>query len=190
VSVYGLSVEPATPLGRWVEEGRETLPDEDGYGREYLAVAERLRGAGYRHYEVSNFALPGREARHNGAYWRGVPYLGLGNGAHSFIAPERWWNHRDWMAYRRTVEAGEPPLADAERLDPEAAGLERIWLELRTAEGVARSDLTSEQRRVAEAWEPEGWVVDDPERLRLTPEGWLLLDRLSVALDGAGAGVA
>lgn len=186
VSVYGLSVEPATPLGRWVDEGRETLPDEDRYGREYLRVAERLRDAGYHHYEVSNFALPGREARHNAAYWRGVAYLGLGNGAHSFVAPERWWNHRDWMAYRRTVEAGELPRSDAERLGPEAAGLERIWLGLRTVEGLDRAGLTPAQRRVADSWRSAGWAAEDAERLRLTPEGWLLLDRLSVELDAAG----
>ena len=187
ISVYGLSVEPDTPLGRWVAEGRETLPDEDRYGEEYLRVADRLRRAGYEHYEVSNFALPGREAVHNAAYWRGVAYLGLGNGAHSFVAPERWWNERDWPAYRRRVEAGELPRSDAERLTAEAAALERIWLGLRTADGLALSSLSERQKARAAEWARTGRAEVEGGRVRLTPEGWLLLDRLAVELDEAGA---
>lgn len=184
VSVYGLSVEPETPLGRWVAEGRETMPDEGRYGREYLRVAERLAAGGYHHYEVSNFARPGKEARHNGAYWRGVAYLGLGNGAHSYVAPERWWNHRDWPAYRESVESGSRPVAESERLDAEARELERIWLGLRTADGLPLAELTPAQRALAADWERSGWAQAD-ERVRLTPDGWLLLDRLAVELDAA-----
>ena len=190
VSVYGLSVEPDTPLGRWVAEGRETLPGEDRYGEEYLRVTDRLRAAGYHHYEVSNFALPGREARHNAAYWRGVPYLGLGNGAHSYVAPERWWNVRDWPAYRARVERGERPVAESERLGPDAVELERIWLGLRTDRGLDRSTLTPAQAARAADWERDGLAESAAGRVRLTPEGWLLLDRLAVELDAAGTGVA
>ncbi|MGK7312165.1 MAG: coproporphyrinogen-III oxidase family protein [Candidatus Longimicrobiales bacterium M2_2A_002] len=190
ISVYGLSVEPDTPLGRWVAEGRETLPDEDRYGEEYLRVTDRLRAAGYHHYEVSNFALPGREARHNAAYWRGVAYLGLGNGAHSYVAPERWWNVRDWPAYRARVERGERPVAESERLDPDAAELERIWLGLRTDRGLDRSRLAPAQAARAADWERDGLAERAGGRVRLTPEGWLLLDRLAVELDAAGTGVA
>ena len=187
ISVYGLSVEPDTPLGRWVAEGRESLPDEDRYGEEYLRVAERLSGAGYHHYEVSNFALPGREAVHNAAYWRGVAYLGLGNGAHSFVPPERWWNERDWPAYRRRVEAGEAPRSDAERLTADAAALERIWLGLRTADGLAVASLDEAQRARVAGWERAGRAELGDGRVRLTPQGWLLLDRLAVELDAAGS---
>lgn len=188
VSVYGLSVEPGTPLGRWVEEGREVMPDQERYGSEYLRVSERLRDAGYHHYEVSNFARPAREAVHNRAYWRGVPYLGLGNGAHSYLAPERWWNHTDWPVFRRAVESGRLPRAGSERLSPEAAELERIWLALRRAEGLDRAALSPGQAELVRAWEGRGWAEPDPGRVRLTAEGWLLLDRLTVALDAAGGG--
>src|SRR5690606_18225905 len=95
VSLYGLTAEPATPLGRWVGEGRETLADEDAYEAEYMLAADRLAAAGYVHYEVSNFARPGRESRHNSAYWTGAAYLGLGPSAHSYVPPERRWNLRD-----------------------------------------------------------------------------------------------
>ena len=185
ISVYGLSVEPGTPLGRWVEEGRDEVADQERYGAEYLRVSERLRDAGYHHYEVSNFARFGREAVHNGAYWSGVAYLGLGNGAHSFVAPDRWWNHRDWTAYRTAVESGKLPRSDGERLSPEAVRLERIWLALRTAEGLERADLTPAQERLAKGWEEAGWAAQDRQRVRLTPQGWLLLDRLAVELDSA-----
>ncbi len=190
ISVYGLSVEPDTPLGRWVAEGRETLPDEDRYGEEYLRVADRLTSAGYEHYEVSNFALPGREAEHNAAYWRDVAYLGLGSGAHSYVAPERWWNERDWPAYRSRVEAGELPRSDAERLTADAARLERIWLGLRTAAGLDLAVLDPAQEERVAQWARAGWAERGDARVRLTPEGWLLLDRLAVELDAAAGGVA
>jgi oxygen-independent coproporphyrinogen-3 oxidase len=186
ISVYGLSVEPDTPLGRWVAEGRETVGGEEQYEEEFLKVADRLRRAGYVHYEVSNFALPGREARHNTSYWRGVPYLGLGNGAHSFVAPARWWNHRDWAEYRRALEEGRSARADQETVGPAEARLERSWLGLRTSEGLAREELTPAQLKRAGEWERRGWLEPDPERLRLSVRGWLLLDRLAVELDELG----
>jgi oxygen-independent coproporphyrinogen-3 oxidase len=185
ISVYGLSIEPDTPLGRWVAEGREQAASEEQYREEYLRVAERLRGEGYHHYEVSNFARPGREARHNAAYWSGAPYLGLGNGAHSYIAPERWWNHRDWARYREAVERGETPRADSERLGAAETRLEGLWLGLRTADGLERARLEPGQVDRVRHWESRGWAESDPDRVRLTAEGWLLLDRLAVELDAA-----
>jgi oxygen-independent coproporphyrinogen-3 oxidase len=186
VSVYGLSVEPDTPLGRWIAEGREPAPDPDRYAEEYLRVAERLRAEGFHHYEVSNFARPGREAVHNAAYWRGVPYLGLGNGAHSFAPPERWWNHRDWIAYRQAVAEVGHGRAESEEVGLEAAALERVWLGLRTSEGVPRDGLDPAQMSRVEEWDRRGWTEPDSDRVRLSPVGWLLLDRLAVELDGAG----
>jgi oxygen-independent coproporphyrinogen-3 oxidase len=190
ISVYGLSVEPDTPLGRWVAAGREEVPDQDRYQDEYLALARRLRDAGYRHYEVSNFALPGREAKHNAAYWQGAPYLGLGNGAHSFVAPERWWNPRSWDEYRDRVARGRIPRDGSERLTAREERLERLWLGLRTAEGLERGRLSPAEAEAARDWVSRGWAVKDELRLRLTPEGWLLLDRLAVELDAAVAEVA
>jgi oxygen-independent coproporphyrinogen III oxidase len=185
VSVYGLTVEEGTPLGRWVAERREAVPDPERYRDEYLLVARMLRGAGYVHYEVSNFARPGKESRHNAAYWSGVPYLGVGNGAHSFDGVRRWWNHRDWLEYRSVLERGESPCADQEVVGPAGARLERIWLGLRTAEGLARHELAPPALARVDAWIASGWASPDPDRVRLTVEGWLLLDRLTVELDMA-----
>ncbi len=187
VAVYGLSVETGTPLARWVAEGRESVPDAERYADEYLAVADRLAAEGYEHYEVSNFARPGRESRHNRAYWEGVPYLGLGNGAHSYLPPRRWWNHRGWQEYRTLVARGELPRAGHEELDTAGARLERYWLALRTREGLPARKLEDGGRALVSRWVEQGWAAPDTERLRLTPAGWLLLDRLAVELDATAA---
>jgi len=183
ISLYGLTAEPGAALGRWVREGRVQLPGEDDYAREYLLAAERLSSAGFRHYEVSNFALPGHEARHNSAYWTRAPYLGLGPGAHSFLPPVRRWNLRAWAAYRDAVRAGAPAVAESEVVDDEAARLESVWLGLRTDRGLPLEGAT--RRRLAAAWVEAGWAWPHADALRLTPAGWLLLDRLAVELAAA-----
>ena len=185
LSLYGLTAESGTPLGRWVASGRERMADDDAYAAEFLRAAELTAAAGLAQYEVSNFARPGRESRHNLAYWIGAPYLGLGPGAHSFLPPVRSWNRRDWAGYREDLAQDRSPRAGEEQVDPAAARLERIWLGLRTAAGVARDELTPAQRDLVEMWREVGWAAPDPARLRLTTRGWLLLDRLAVELDGA-----
>jgi oxygen-independent coproporphyrinogen-3 oxidase len=182
VSLYGLTAEPATPLGRRVADGKEVLADEDRYAAEFLEAAERLGAAGFRQYEVSNFARPGRESRHNQAYWRHRPYLGLGPGAHSFVPPHRFWNVRDWTEYRSRLEAGTTAEAGRERLGTGELDLERIWLGLRVDDGMPLRDLGVVQRERVRRWSDAGWARLDRDRVRLTPSGWLLLDRLAVEL--------
>ena len=106
VSLYGLTAEAGAPLGRWVKEGRESLAAEDRYADEYLLAHERLTAAGFEHYEVSNFGLPGRRSRHNFTYWTGAPYAALGPGSHAFYPPLRRWNVRSWDDYRRMLLVG------------------------------------------------------------------------------------
>jgi oxygen-independent coproporphyrinogen-3 oxidase len=183
VSLYGLSVEPGTPLGRAVAEGREPAVDDERYRDEFLEAADRLARAGYEHYEVSNFARPGYASRHNAVYWDGRPYLGLGNGAHSYVHPVRRWNVRDWGAYAQRVRDGESPEEGRESIDATAESLERIWLALRTREGLVLGGLTEEARSLVSRWEGAGLAQVSADRARLTPEGWLLLDRLAVELD-------
>ena len=89
VSLYGLTVAEGTALGRAVVEGRERPAEEERYCEEYLLASRFLTEHGYHHYEVSSFALPGRESRHNPVYWFGEPYLGLGSSAHSYLHPRR-----------------------------------------------------------------------------------------------------
>lgn len=188
VSLYGLTVEPETPLGRAVAEGREEPVDADRYRDEFLLAAEVLGAAGYEHYEVSNFARPGHTSRHNSAYWEGPSYLGLGNGAHSYVHPIRRWNVRDWRTYREAAHEGRLAVAGHEEIDSEQAKLERIWLALRTRRGVALEDLGQGGREEADGWVDRGLATLSGDRLVLTAEGWLMLDRLTLKLDGLTVG--
>ena len=189
MSLYGLTVEYGTQLGRAVREGKESPVDEEQYRNEFLRAAEVFTAAGYVHYEVSNFALPGREARHNSVYWQGDPYLGLGNGAHSFAAPVRRWNVRDWEEYRACLSRDTSPEVERETVDDEADALERAWLGLRTRAGIPWSALGSKQESLVHRWVSQGLAERDEGQVRLTVEGWLLLDQLAVDLDNArGAG--
>ncbi len=141
ISSYQLSVEEGSMLARLVEKGVWREASEELCSRQYSMLCETLAEAGYNHYEISNFAQPGFEAVHNSAYWRHVPYVGLGPGAHSFLekngAPIRRWNKSDLQAYI------ENPLevSEYESLTSEQLTLEHIMLGLRTAEGVPASYL-------------------------------------------------
>jgi oxygen-independent coproporphyrinogen III oxidase len=183
ISLYGLTAEPATPLGRRVAMGRERLADEDDYTADYLLAARRLTAAGFRHYEVSNFARPGHESRHNAAYWQHRPYIGIGPGAHSFLPPHRIWNVRDWAEYCRRLECGESAEEAREELGESDVALERIWLGLRSDDGVQDSDLGAVQRALVRGWVQAGHAHHRDGCIRLTPTGWLLLDQLAVELD-------
>lgn len=178
VSLYGLTAEPAAPLGRWVEEGRERLADPETYADEYLEAAARLAAAGFGHYEVSNFAKPGRESRHNQAYWEGGAYIGLGPGAHSSVPPRRWWNVRDHATWAARLDCGDSAIEDEEVVTGDAAVLEQAWLQLRTWAGALCR--TAGQRDLARMWEERGLAAIDGDRVTLTPAGWLILDKLAV----------
>jgi oxygen-independent coproporphyrinogen-3 oxidase len=188
VSLYGLTVESSTPLGRAVREGREDPVDEERYREEYLLAAEILAGAGFEHYEVSNFARPGHASRHNQAYWSGQPYLGLGNGAHSYVHPVRRWNQRSWPQYRGAVLAGRSPEAGREVLGEEAIRLERVWLSLRTSRGFTAEGLPPRASALLSRWTHAGLATRCGGRVRLTAEGWLVLDQLAVELDACLSG--
>src|SRR5207247_8701015 len=99
-SLYGLTVEPRTPLDRWISRGATRAPDDERYAEEYLTAHRRLTRENYEFYEVSNAARDGFRSKHNSAYWSGRPYVGLGPAAHSFDGTTRRWNIRAWEAYR------------------------------------------------------------------------------------------
>lgn len=185
VSLYGLTAEAGTPLGRWVAEGRESMAGEDEYAEQYLLAARLLSDAGFAHYEVSNFARPGRESRHNQAYWNGSAYVGLGPGAHSLLPPLRRWNVRDWNDYRERIGQGRLAVEGNEVIEPDTASLEDAWLGLRTQSGVALERLSERQLSLTRSWTSRGWGVTQADAFRLTAEGWLLLDRLSVEIASA-----
>jgi oxygen-independent coproporphyrinogen-3 oxidase len=178
LSLYGLTVEPHTPLGRWVDRGEVHATPDDRYAAEFLEAHDRLTSAGYQHYEVSNYGKPGGVAQHNSAYWRRVPYLGLGPSAHSANGNQRWWNIREWAEWDRALADGGDSVAGAEELSPESIRIEELYLGLRTSNGLATELLPPE---VLRAWDDQGWAEEVGDRVRLTAEGWLRLDALVAA---------
>ena len=177
VSLYGLTIEQGTPLGRWVARGAVSEAPEERYEREYLAAHDRLVSAGLEHYEVSNFARPGFRSRHNSMYWSGRPWLGLGPSAHEFDGRRRRWNVAPYAEWVRRVCVGRDPIAGEELLTDENRATERTYLALRTDVGLT---LSEDQARRVIPWIEAGWAsIHDGGVLRLTPEGWLRLDTLA-----------
>ena len=142
ISSYQLSVEPGSMLARLVEKGAWSEASEELCQEQYSALCSVLASAGYHHYEISNFAQPGFEARHNSAYWRHVPYVGLGPGAHSFLPSVRKWNRPDLQSYLAAAQGGDfTSVQERETLDADQLTLERIMLGLRTSNGLPESYL-------------------------------------------------
>lgn len=202
LSLYGLTVEPHTPLAKWVAGAKAHEAPEERYADEFLLAHQRLGAAGFDHYEVSNYARADKRAIHNSAYWQRRPFLGLGPSAHSGIGDRRWWNVREYAAWmdaggetarRRVGEGAEgypSTVVGWETLDAERIRLEDLYLGLRTSDGLAADRLPAE---IVASWVHEGWATTSPPdplslsgegehdtgaRVRLTAEGWLRLDAL------------
>ena len=178
LSCYALTIEPATPLGRKVEAGLVPAPDPDLQADMYDIACEVLRGGGYRHYEVSNWALPGFECLHNLGYWEERPYLGLGAGAHSYRDGRRWWNVRPPQQYLAEVEAGRLPIGGDEHLSEDERRTERIFLGLR-ARGVAAAEIDPD---ALDPFVADGLAERVDGRVTLTDRGMLLANEVVLAL--------
>ncbi|WP_316348728.1 radical SAM family heme chaperone HemW [Desulfuromonas acetoxidans] len=139
VAIYGLSVEPGTPLAAAEASGRWSQSDEADYQRHYLTLSEQLIRHGFDHYEISNFCRPGEACRHNLGYWQRRPYLGIGAGAHSFLGQgdgERWHCPDDLNAYLRALQHGQLPRQQLETFSHGQAVSEAAYLALRCGKGV------------------------------------------------------
>jgi putative oxygen-independent coproporphyrinogen III oxidase len=171
VSDYALTVEPGTPLA----SDPTRYPDDDDQAEKYALADEVLGDAGLRNYEISNWARPGHECRHNLLYWRQGDYRGIGCAAHSHERGRRWWNVRTPERYIAAIESGRSPVAGSEELDDATRLLEGLQLSLRTSDGV-----------------PTGVLADDPDltrlvlrdgvRARLTVHGRLLANEVALRL--------
>ena len=179
VSAYALTIESATPLGRKVASGLSPAPDPDLQAEMFTLACELLGAAGYVHYEVSNWARPGLECRHNLVYWRREPYLGLGAGAHSFCGERRWWNLRPPLAYLEAVESGVDPIGGHELLGADERRLEDVSLRLRTREGIAGRELDPD---AVDPLVDAGLLERLEGRVIATEAGMLLLNQLVVEL--------
>jgi oxygen-independent coproporphyrinogen III oxidase len=181
LSCYQLTIEPHTPFEKWQKKGLYEGPGEDTARSLFLQTSRFLKENGYIHYEVSNFAKTGgHKSRHNGKYWRHVPYLGLGPSAHSYRDRMRWWNVRSLKRYCEALSPGCGPSGGSETLTDEQMNLETVALGLRTMEGISLGDLPPTpglDSRISHM-EDSGWVSVQGGRLVPTPEGFLLADSL------------
>jgi oxygen-independent coproporphyrinogen-3 oxidase len=187
ISAYGLTVEPRTPLGRWVAAGQVVPAADERHADEFLAVHAVLVAAGFAHYEVSNYGRPGHASRHNQACWTGADYLGLGPAAHGLADGERRWNLGPWPAWSAALARGDDPVAGRETLTAAQRALERVYLGLRTTSGLAAHDPALEPRHVAAARD-QGWLTIADGRVSATPDGWLRLDALVARLTTSAFG--
>jgi oxygen-independent coproporphyrinogen-3 oxidase len=190
LSLYLLEVHSGTPLAAQLREGRWPEPDADVAAEMYRLLVARTRAAGYEHYEISNFCLAGREARHNLKYWTGAPYYGFGSSAHSYDgARVRWSNERDAARYCELLETRGSALVETNELSEREAGAEALFLGLRLMRGIdleahrdrfgtdVRREYAADLSRFREA----DLIEINGDLLRLTPSGVLLSNEVFAA---------
>jgi oxygen-independent coproporphyrinogen-3 oxidase len=186
LSCYALTVEPRTALWHMIETGKAVTVDPDQQARMFLLLMDSLEKAGYEHYEISNFAKPGKRSRHNSAYWKGKTYLGIGPAAHSFNGSRRMWNIQNNTSYTSKIEAGVLPLTE-ETLTAIEQWNEYIMTSIRTMEGISLKRIAeqfgveqSEQLLLhAATWLKRNLLQQTDEHLCLTREGKLLADQIA-----------
>lgn len=191
LSLYLLDVHEGTPLADQINRGMRPRPDDDVAAEMYAMMIAQVCSAGYEHYEISNFCLPGFGSKHNTKYWSGDPYYGFGCSAHSFDGRRRRWaNERDAMKYVAMIENAESPVIERTDLDKEATRAESIFLGLRLMRGIdlqnyrlrfgrdLREEYNGELARLSEA----GLIQLDDQVLKLTTRGALLSNEVFAAL--------
>lgn len=186
ISCYGLKVEPGTPL--WQQRQSAALPDDDAQADMYLWTVDYLAKQGYAQYEISNFARPGFESRHNLKYWQLGEYAGFGPGAHSDLGGVRFAYERDLDAYI----AGELRLSEMERIPPLDRDLEYIMLSLRTVQGIDSAYFERQFRQkfrpmeeLLTQYEAHGLAARTELGWRLTPRGFFVSNAIIVSLQEA-----
>ena len=173
VSAYALTVEAGTPLA----DDPARHPDDDDQADKYLLADARLTAAGYGNYEISNWAQPGEQCRHNLLYWRQGDYVGFGCAAHSHRAGRRWWNVRTPDRYIDLVAADAPTEASSEQLDGDRRRIEGLQLSLRTSDGVPVGSFDDGDLDLF-----ADLVVVDDGVVRLTAQGRLLANEVAVRI--------
>ncbi len=183
VSAYALTVEAGTPLGKAVAAGSARAPDDDDQADKYVVADDLLTAAGLGWYEISNWARPGGECRHNLLYWADADYVAVGCAAHGKSGPRRWWNVRTPERYIEAVRSGGPTAAEAgaETLPEPDRRRELLGLALRTRAGIAPGDAEPAARADLTA---AGLLEDRPDRVVLTRSGRLLATEVTLRLVG------
>ena len=184
ISAYHLTIEENTRFGRMLSRGELNEVAEECSEAEFLQVHNSLAQAGFEHYEVSNYALPGYRSKHNSSYWRGVEYLGIGPGAHSFNGEMRRWCEQGVEEYIHGVAYGSEELSQRDKMN------EYVMTSLRCVEGLSLAkvecDFGEQERerleREASRMELKNLLLNDGEVLRIVPENMLLSDMVISSL--------
>ncbi|MEH2227175.1 radical SAM family heme chaperone HemW [Nostoc sp.] len=180
ISIYDLTIEPGTAFGRYYKPGDTPLPTDEATVKMYQMGQQVLTSAGYEHYEISNYAQPGHQCRHNRVYWENRPYYGFGMGAASYVEGKRFTRPRKTREYYQWVQAGG--VIDCDVTPPKEVLLETLMLGLRLAEGLSLAALAEafgeakveEICRCLQLYFEKGWVEVAEGRLRLIdPQGFL-----------------
>ncbi len=189
ISSYSMTVEPATALASFISKGKQKPMDENQSARQFEILMDELESAGFEHYEISNFAKPGRHSRHNSNYWEGVNYIGIGPSAHSFNGETRQWNVADNMKYIQALQSNKIP-SEIEHLTVENRVNEYIMTALRTSKGMDlnlisqrfNSDYSSLIQQNLEPFLDKGWAIIADQTVTLTKEGKLFADHIASEL--------
>lgn len=188
LSCYGLKVEENTPLYARVQQG-EILPDDDAQADMYLWMVSRLEQAGYHQYEISNFARPGMQSRHNLRYWLTRPYLGFGPGAHSDFGGQRFSLIRNLDKYIQGIQNGLPVMDSCQSISHWERAREYLMLRLRTTQGIHPEEYSRTYSMSFDPLQPlllnyrkQGWVTQQGGHWHFTPEGFLLSNPLIAQL--------
>jgi oxygen-independent coproporphyrinogen-3 oxidase len=185
LSCYALTVEPKTPLHKMIRQGISADTNPDKQSEQFLLLMDWLKIAGYEHYEISNFALPGFRSRHNSSYWQGKKYLGLGPSAHSFDGSSRQWNIANNAVYIDSLAKGIIPF-EKEVLTASQRANEYIMTSLRTSEGMNLDRLGDEEKEKvladARKYLEHGSMKKEGNFLVLTNEGRLIADGIAASL--------
>lgn len=181
ISAYALSWHGGTLIGQAIQQGILPEPDTDLVAEMQFETARYITEHGYEHYEISNFCRPGYHSKHNQSYWEGIPYLGLGPSAHSFVEDKRFWNVRDVMQYIHHLSNSQLPVESEEDLSEEDKRLESIALGLRTSKGLLKNVVLDKNSEI-ELLIEKGLAKVASERLCLTEEGFLLADEIATRL--------
>ena len=181
ISAYALIVEQGTKFGAAVRRGEVVMPNDDQTAEKYALIDARMNAAGFPWYELSNWAKPGHECKHNQMYWISGDWWGLGAGAHSHVAGERWWNLKHPKTYLDAIAEGKSPSAGNELLTEDDKSTERVMLRIRMREGMALSTFSDVQRKVLDGFFQRGLFIPEQwqnGRVVLALEGRLLADQI------------
>lgn len=189
IACYALTVEPKTALETLIRQKKKAAPEDEQQAIQFNRMVEILEGAGYEHYEISNFALPGWRSKHNSSYWKGLPYIGIGPSAHSFSEGRRKWNIANNALYITAIEKNES-FSEEEELTIRQQVNEYLLTSIRTIEGIDVNYVNKKFGTFAyehvlkssEKLVKEDLLIRRDHILKLSSTGKFLADRITVEL--------